>query len=358
MSEQSTQAEALVERLFGDLLGMGTIVGVFIGDRLGLYRALADGGPATSSDLAKRAGVEERYAREWLEHQAADGILDLTAADDDPLTRRFSLSLGHADVLTAEESLHYLAPFARTMVAGALRLPEILGAFRTGGGVPWALYGDDMREGQGDANRPLFLHSLARDYFAQIEDVHGRLSSEGARVADIGCGLGWSSIGIARGYPLANVDGYDLDEPSIERAREHAAEAGIADRVRFHARDAAEAEGSYDLVVAFECLHDMPRPVEVLRTMRQLAGDDGAVVIMDERAAEEFTAPGEEIDRLLYAYSLLVCLPDGLAHEESAGTGTVMRPSTLRRYALDAGFSDLEVLPLEHDFFRFYRLHQ
>jgi 2-polyprenyl-3-methyl-5-hydroxy-6-metoxy-1,4-benzoquinol methylase len=173
----------------------------------------------------------------------------------------------------------------------------------------------------------------------------------------VGCGLGWSSIGIALAYPDATVDGYDVDGPSIEAARRNAREAGVDDRVRFHAVDAATVEEDpYDAVFAFECVHDLSDPVGVLATMRRLAGERGAVVVMDERVAETFTAPGDDVERLMYGYSLLCCLADGMAHQPSAGTGTVMRPATLRRYAVDAGFADVEILDIENDFFRFYRL--
>jgi 2-polyprenyl-3-methyl-5-hydroxy-6-metoxy-1,4-benzoquinol methylase len=156
------------------------------------------------------------------------------------------------------------------------------------------------------------------------------------------------------------VDGYDLDEPSIAMAKANAAEAGLAGRVSFHARDASDSalSGRYDLVVAFETIHDMSRPVEALRTMRRLAGKSGAVIVMDERVEEAFSAPSHEIERFMYGVSVLFCLPTGLADQPSAGTGTVMRPATLRSYAQQAGFKDVEVLPIQHDFWRFYRLTQ
>jgi hypothetical protein len=154
------------------------------------------------------------------------------------------------------------------------------------------------------------------------------------------------------------VDGYDLDEASIELARANAAETEVADRVTFHVRDAGDPElaGSYQLVTVFEALHDMSQPVEALRALRGLVADDGAVIVMDERVADTFTAPGDEVERLMYTYSVLCCLPVGLADTPSAGTGTVMRADTMRRYASEAGFADVEVLPIEHEVFRFYRL--
>ena len=149
-----------------------------------------------------------------------------------------------------------------------------------------------------------------------------------------------------------------LDAASVELARENAAAAGLDDRVRFHLRDAGDPElsGRYDLVTVFEAIHDMSRPVEVLRALRSLAGDEGTVLVMDEKVADAFTAPGDEVERLMYTYSVLCCLPVGMAEQPSAATGTVMRTDTLRRYAQEAGFADVEVLPIEHDVFRFYRL--
>ena len=222
--------------------------------------------------------------------------------------------------------------------------------------MSWAQLGADAREGQAGANRPLFLGPLGREYLPSIPDVDAALRA-GGRVADVGCGLGWSSIGIALAYPDVTVDGYDVDAPSIEAARGNAREAGVDDRVRFRTVDAAAVTAeTYDAVFAFECIHDLPDPVGVLAAMRRLAGADGAVVVMDERVAETFTAPGDDVERLMYGYSLMCCLADGMAHQPSAGTGTVMRPSTLRRYAVEAGFADVEILDIANDFFRFYRL--
>ncbi|MSQ35741.1 MAG: class I SAM-dependent methyltransferase [Dehalococcoidia bacterium] len=334
-----------------------SIFAVYLGDRLGLYRALASGGPATAGELAARAGIAERYAREWLEQQAVNEIVDVTGASADAGLRRYALPAAHAAVLVDRDSLTYLTPFAALAGAVGAQLPALVEAYRTGGGVPWSAFGAEMREAQGDANRPMFLQQLAQEQLPQIADVHARLqAAPGARVADIGCGMGWSSIAIALGYPGVTVDGYDVDEPSVEAARVHAREHGVADRVRFHATDLAEASGGYDLVTAFECIHDMPRPVEVLATMRRLASGGDTVIVMDERVAEEFGAVGDPVERLMYGASLLICLPDGMLHQPTAATGTVMRPATLRAYARAVGFADIEVLPVAHDFFRFYRL--
>jgi 2-polyprenyl-3-methyl-5-hydroxy-6-metoxy-1,4-benzoquinol methylase len=268
------------------------------------------------------------------------------------------LPAGHDEVLLDQDSLNYLAYVARWLPSLGQAAPSLLDAFRTGGGVSWAAFGADAREAQAAQNRPSFLHLLGKEWLPAVEDVHARLAADPpARVADIGCGAGWSSIGLAKSYPNVQVDGFDLDEPTIALARENAAEHGVADRVRFQVRDVADqalAE-QYDLVMAFEMLHDLSRPVEALRVMRGLLAEGGAVVIMDEKVAERFTAPGDDIERLYYGFSTLCCLPAGMAEQPTAATGTVMRPDTLRQYALEAGFRDVEVLPIEHEQFRFYR---
>jgi 2-polyprenyl-3-methyl-5-hydroxy-6-metoxy-1,4-benzoquinol methylase len=358
-AEEVERRDALVGRLFQSMIGGAELLTIYVGDRLGLYRALTDGGPATPRELAARTTTHERYAREWLEQQAVAGILDVDDVNADENARRYSLSPAHAEVLLDQDSLNYLAPVGRFLVATALPMATLLKAFREGGGVSWTDYGEDAREGQAAFNRPAFLNLLGREWLPSIPDVHARLQADPpARVADIGCGGGWSSIGIAQAYPKVRVDGFDVDEPTIALARANATEAGLADRVSFQVRDAGDTalEGRYDLVLAFEMVHDLSRPVEVLRSMRKLAAESGAVIVVDERVGERFTAPSDEIERLMYTFSVLCCLPAGMSEQPSAGTGTVMRPATLRRYATEAGFRDVEILPIEHDMFRFYRL--
>jgi SAM-dependent methyltransferase len=355
------QRDALAERLFGAALGAYELMTVHLGDRLGYYRALAQGGEATSAELATATGTDERYAREWLEQQAVAGILEVDDPDAAPGERRFRLPVGHAEVLIDRDSLAHLTPLARYGVSFAHVLPAVEEAFRTGGGVSWEEYGRLGREAQADANRPVFANLLGSEWLPAIADVHERLLADPpARVADVACGAGWSSIAIARAYPKVTVDAYDLDEASVELARANLAGTNVADRVTFRHQDAGDPAlaGSYQLVTVFEALHDMSRPVEVLRALRGLAAEDGAVVVMDERVADTFTAPGDEVERLMYTYSVLCCLPVGLADQPSAGTGTVMRVDTVRRYAAEAGFAEVEVLPIEHEIFRFYRLHR
>jgi 2-polyprenyl-3-methyl-5-hydroxy-6-metoxy-1,4-benzoquinol methylase len=351
--------DELAERLFQSVLAFFDVHAVDLGHRLGFYRALAAAGSATSAELAAATGTSERYVREWLEQQATSGILAVDDPAAEPGARRFSIPAGHDEVLLDADSLMHVAPIARLAVAAARPLPQLVEAYRTGGGVPYADYGHDFHENQGAGNRPAFVHQLAAEWFPAIPDVHARLRADPpARVGDVGAGTAWSSIAIARAYPNARVDAIDADESSIGLARANVEQSGLGDRIEVLHRDAgdAELEGSYDVVTVFEAVHDMARPVEVLRALRGMLADGGAVVVADERVAEEFTAPGDDVERMMYGWSILHCLAVGMVEQPSAATGTVMRPATLERYARDAGFGGFEVLPIEHDTFRFYLL--
>jgi SAM-dependent methyltransferase len=311
----------------------------------------------TVTDLAQGSGIHPRYAREWLEQQTVAGLLEVEDAGAPAAERRYTISGAHAAVLCDRESLAYLTPFARMLAAAAAQMPRLLEAYRSGGGLGWSDYGELMRTAQAEANRPLFLKVLGSEWLPSLPDVDAALR-DGGKVADIGCGDGWSSIGIARAYPAVTVDGYDVDGDSIGAARDHAASYGLSERVRFTQVDAASVptSGDYDLVAAFECIHDLPDPAGVLRAARRMVRPGGTVLVMDERVPDDFTGPGDPVEQLMYGISMLICLPDGLSHPHSVGTGTVMRRDTLRQYARDAGFDDVEVLPVEHEMFRFYRL--
>ncbi|NLG22713.1 MAG: class I SAM-dependent methyltransferase [Actinomycetales bacterium] len=348
-------ADAFGERLFDAMLGTFDVLAVAIGDQLDLYRPLV-GRWLTSVELAEETRVHERYAREWLEQQCASGILEVADPTRGPRHRQFTLPASHAAVLVPNDTPAYLTPFARVIAAAAVQLPALLEAYRSGGGVPWSDYGPAMRTGQGDANRGLFLTSLAQDWVPRIPGAAAALAAGGA-VLDVGCGEGWSTIALALGFPEARVIGVDVDEASVLAAQAHAREHGVGDRVTFRHADAAELAGQdADVVLAFECVHDMPDPVSVLAAMRAAAAPGAPVVVMDERVGEHFSGAADDVERLMYGMSLMICLPDGMSHDDSVGTGTVMRPGTLHGYARAAGFADVEVLDIDNDLFRFYLL--
>ncbi|MFF2495312.1 class I SAM-dependent methyltransferase [Agromyces sp. NPDC058064] len=341
--------------VFDRFLGAMETLSIHIGSSLGLYAALRDA-PATPAELAARTGIDRRYAREWLEQQATAGILDV---DRDDGTERFRLPAAQAEVLTDRASLGYSAPLADMFAAVALRVPDLTDAYRTGRGVPWAAFGAAVRDGQGDINRPWFENVLAKA-LASVPRVHEVLSRPDAGIADVACGHGWSTIGLARAYPDAIVDGFDIDAPAIEAAREHA--AGLENVTFSELRGehlADEGEDRYDAAFVFEALHDMPDPVAVLSSIGRAVRSDGAVVVMDEAVAETFSPPGDDTERAMYGYSLLICLPDSMSTPDSVATGTVMRRATLERYAHEAGFSAVSILPIDgFAAFRFYLLER
>jgi 2-polyprenyl-3-methyl-5-hydroxy-6-metoxy-1,4-benzoquinol methylase len=353
------QTELFVEKILQSTRGTFEMFGMYLGVRLGYYKALSDSGMLNSTELAERTGSDERYTREWLEQQAVTGFLEVDDESAAERSRRYGLPEAYQEVLVDENSLNYLGALP-IILAGAVRpIHAVVEAYQTGEGVPYRDYGRDLIEGQAGMNRAMFLKEMGSSWLPAVIDVHERLlSNPPARVADVGTGAGWSSIAIAKSYPKAQVDGFDLDQPSIEMARRNACEARIDDRVKFHVRDAADPKlaGKYDLVTAFECIHDMTDPVSALKAMRNLAGAQGTVLVIDERVGDSFSVSGNDVDWMMYGWSILHCLPVGRADQPSAETGTVMRPGTLRRYAKAAGFKEIQILPIANYFFQFYRL--
>ena len=356
--QPASATEALVERLFNATIDCLEVASVHIGGRLGFYRALAADGDTTAGDLALRTGTAERYAREWLDQQAIAGFLTVDDPDAAPEARRYRLPAGYRAVLVDEDDLNFLTPLAGIAVDVVLPMEQLLDAYRSGTGVPFETYGPDLVDAIGAINRPQFLN-LTGDWLGSIPEVDARLrATPPARVGDVAPGTAQSSIAIARAYPGVSVDAIDVDATSIERARHNVVAAGLDGRVRPVLRDASDGDlgGPYDLVTIFEALHDMNHPVDALRAVRASLAVGGSVVIADERVARRFAPPGDEIERLNYGFSILHCLAVGLLDDDSAGTGTVIRPETVRTYAREAGFTRIEVLPIEHDFWRFYRL--
>jgi 2-polyprenyl-3-methyl-5-hydroxy-6-metoxy-1,4-benzoquinol methylase len=344
----------LDEHLLEATTGTLELFGIYLGDRLGLYRALRTAGAVTPDELGATAGIAPRYAREWLEQQAVAGVLEVNGTDGD---RRFRLPEAHAGILADPASIDHMAPFSRMLVGIARVLDEVAAAYRTGNGVPYVRYGADFRSGQGDINRPVFSTALVDEWLPALAggEIARRLA-DGGRVADLGCGQGWSSIAVARAFPQAEVWGIDGDVASIEDARERARTAGV--RVRFEAVDAAEiaASGPFDAVLCLEMLHDLARPAEVLAAARQALADDGVVLVADEAVAPEFTAPGDQLERMMYGWSIVHCLPAAMADQPSAAIGTVIRERTVRALAAEAGFGAVEVLSVDGGFFRLYEL--
>lgn len=354
----TSRAGELAGRIFQSMIGFQEISGIYLGDKLGLYRSLHEDGPASSVGLASRLDMDERYLREWLEYQAVSGYLEVDDVAQSACERVYSLPAEFAPVLVEPESPYYMAPVGPALMGSVRPIDQLVGAYRTGAGVPFEDYGPDMVCGIAAFNRPAFMNSLGQEWIPAMPDVHAALQRPGAKVADIGMGMAWSSIAIAKAYPNATVDGYDLDEASVNGAQDNIRQSGMSDRVNAQVRDAGDPalSGKYDLACAFECIHDMSNPVGALSAMRRLAGDRGAVLVVDEKVQHEFTVPGDDVERMMYGFSVVHCLPVGRVETPSVATGAVIRQSIMERYALEAGFTEIELLPIENDFFRFYRM--
>jgi SAM-dependent methyltransferase len=358
--ELTADDEAKVEELAGNLfmacLATVELANVELGVRLGLYEALAGAGAMTPGALAAKAGIAERYAQEWLEQQAVAGIVDVEDTAKPALERRFTLSNAHAHVLLDDDSEACMKPCAAVVPWVGKAIDIMVEEFRRGDGAAFGLF--DLHDIQAAFTRPVFANRLTQSWLPALPDVQAKLDAgDRVRIAEVGCGEGLAAITIARAYPNAEIDGFDLDEASIASARKAAADAGVRDRARFEVRDAADPTiaGDYDLVMAIEMLHDVPDPVGILRTMKTLAGASGAVLVVDERTEDTFTVPTNEMERFFYSFSTLHCLAVSM-QDGGAGTGTVMRGDTVRDYARAAGFDDIEVLPVEHPQFVLYRM--
>lgn len=351
----SFSEEHLSDRLFQALVHTLELFGVYLGKRLGLYTTLHAHGPLSPGGLAAAAGIAERYAREWLEQQAVAGLLAVDDAGKPAAERRYSLPTQHVGVLVDPDHAAHLAPFAEMAAGIGGALEHVVGAYRSGGGVPYAAYGAAFVSGQGGINRPAFQQDLTGAWLPAIPDLHHRLAADPpALVADVGCGVGWSTLALARAYPRARVVGYDADAASITEARARAAAAGLT--VRFEQKGAEAVEGPLDLILVLEALHDMARPTRALAALRAALAPGGTVLVADERVSERFVAPGDTVERMMYGWSVVHCLPVAMAEQPSEAIGTAIRPEIVQRCAREAGFARCEVLAIDNPLFRFYRL--
>ena len=353
MSETDT---SLDERLLESAVGTLEIFGVYLGRRLGLYGAIAEAGSVTPGELAASAGINDRYAREWLEQQAVSGYLTVTSGASDAAGRSYGLSEEQAAVLVREDDPAHVSPLASAMAGIAGVLDRVVDAYRTGGGVPYRAYGEDFRLGQGGINRPAFTSDLITDWIPSSPAVHKKLAGENVRIAEVGSGQGWAAIALAGAYPKAEVVGFDADSASIEDARRFAAERDVDVRFESVPGETIADYGPFDVVLVLETLHDLSRPLEVLSSIRKSLSNDGVLLVADERVAESFGAPGDLLERMMYGWSITHCLPASMADQPSVGLGTVLRPDTVRRLGADAGFEKVDVLDTDAGFFRLYTM--
>jgi SAM-dependent methyltransferase len=320
---------AFIGRAIDDWGALTSAALIVIGDRLGLYSALDSGGPATPSELAARTGTVERYVRPWLINQAAGGYLEY-----DPSAGRFRLPPEHARALESLAGGYYL------LTAAMKAEPRISRAFKTGAGMLWAEHDPDLFTGTENFFRPGYEQNLVQSWIPALEGVEGRLQS-GARVADVGCGHGASTLIMARAYPRSSFVGFDNHEPSILRARHVAMETGLSDRVRFEVAGAdgypAEPNG-YDLIAFFDCLHDMGDPVGAIRHAARSLAEDGTVLVVEPMAGERIEDNLNPVGRIYAGGSVLVCTPHAMA-EGGTALGTIATDATLHEVASAGGLA-------------------
>ena len=358
VATEANPIEDLVGRLFMEGVGTMHVLTVYLGVKLGLWRALTEGGAQTVAELADATSLDPWYVHEWLQAETIAGLV--TADGDDLWTARFTAAEGIGEVLVEETSPAYLGGLALACSALGGVLPDLVEAFRTGAGVSYETYGPEAVAAQAAFNRPAYVNDLAANWIGAYPELTARLSDEKnpARVADVGCGVGWAAIELAKAFPHARIDGFDADEESISQARRNAAEHGVADRVTFEVVDAKTGgygDTKYDLILFLECVHDMGRPVEALAQARNAMAEGGSVIVMDERTGDTIQI-GDPTEQFFGCCSVLWCLPQSRVVPDCEAPGTVMRQSTFEAIAKRAGWSGVEVLDIEHDFFRFYCL--
>ena len=330
---EPAEVEAFAGRAIGDLAGAMATVLCAIGDRVGLFRALA-AGPATAAELATRAGADERYVLEWARGLAAAGYLE---ADRD--SGRFALPPAHAAVLAEEGGVFFLGGGYEELAGMLQVLGRVAEAFRTGGGVPQAAYPDVAYEGMARFTRSWFDHHLVDTWLPLVPGLEERLKA-GVRWADVGCGAGRAVIRLARAFPRSEFVGFDYHEASIERAREAAAEAGVADRITFEVATAKGYPGSgYDFVCVFDCLHDMGDPVGASRHVFETLAPGGTWMIVEPYASDRLEDNLNPVGRMFYAASTTICTPASLAQEVGLALGAQAGEARLTEVITAGGFT-------------------
>ncbi len=341
---------ALAGRVLNDWGGAHIVALAYVGDRLGIYRALADRGPMTSQQIADRTGLNERYVREWASAMAASEYIEY-----DPSAEAFSLSPEQRVVLADEGGPGFLGGGFQYAQMCAEQVPQLMQAFQKGGGIPFADFGE-IGEAIERLFGPGYESAAASQWLPELGDVYERIKA-GAEVAEVGCGAGQALLPVARAFPNSRFTGYDIDEGSILRAKTRAAEAGVADRVSFEltaAEDIPRRE-AFDLVMAFNCIHDMANPRGALAGIHRALKPDGAFLWSEANVSGRLEENINPLGRLLYATSAMHCMTVSLAHG-GEGLGNVIGDEQAQELGREAGFSAFEKLSVEHPFHKLFLL--
>src|SRR5262245_23148125 len=329
-----TKLNQFIGQMLGDLGGASSIAMVRIGDVLGLYATLRAKGPMTCTQLAKAAGVNERYLREWLSHQAASNYLDYDAKSE-----TFGLSPEQAMVFANEDSPVYMMGGFDVMAALLDNQPKVQAAFKSGGGVAWGGQAGCMSCAVARFFRPGYHNHLVKEWLPALDGVVDRLE-RGAKVADVGCGHGWSTVLMAQAFPRSQFIGYDFHPGSIEEAQAHAMAHGVAENTRFEVGLAKDYPGTdFDLVTCFDCLHDMGDPAGTAAHVCKSLKQDGTWMIVEPMAGDRLEQNLNPVGRLYYAGSTMVCIPTSLSQEVGAGLGAQAGEAKLREVVTKGGFA-------------------
>jgi SAM-dependent methyltransferase len=334
MAADPGRLEAFVGKMAGDMGAAMSASLVQLGDRLGLYKAMAEAGPSTSSTLAAHAGVNERNLREWLSAQAASGYVDY-----DPATSKFSLNDEQAMVFADEGGPAFMAGGFGLIAAMFIDEPNVAEAFKTGRGLGWHEHSQCLFRGTERFFRPGYNANLVSAWIPALDGVEARLN-EGVSVADIGCGHGASTVLMAKAYPNSRFMGFDYHAPSIERAREAARDEGLADRVRFETASAKDFPGEgYGLVTIFDALHDMGDPVGAATHIRERLAPDGTFMLVEPNAHDDLSGNLNPVGRMFYSASTMICTPASMNQEVALALGAQAGEARLKAVADQAGFT-------------------
>lgn len=347
------RAATFSAQVSGDFGGAMISALAYIGDRLGIFDVLADGKPRTSVQLADDTGLNERYLREWAAALAASEYLNY-----EPASGSFRLTPEQAAVLVDRESPFYMAGSFLYAQASIRQLPGLIDAFRHGGGVAFADFGPEISE----AIERLFANgyraAVETQWIPAVPGLAARLTA-GAEVAEVGCGAGQALIPVARAFARSHFTGYDTDPVSVERARQRAKASGVADRAKFERVPAEQIPDAdrFDLMMAFNCIHDMAQPVDALKGIRRALTPGGVFLWSEARASDRLEENVGPMGRLLYAASAMHCMTVSLAHE-GMGLGAVVGEAAVRRLSQDAGFASCEPMAVEHAYHRLFLLRK
>jgi 2-polyprenyl-3-methyl-5-hydroxy-6-metoxy-1,4-benzoquinol methylase len=328
-----SKLDAFLGRMVGDLGAVATGALVVLGDRLGLYKAMQAGDRMTAAELARRTGTHERYVREWLSAQAAAGYVEYDRDED-----TFYLNAEQATVFADEDSPAFMAGGFEGLSAFWIDEQKVSEAFRSGKGLAWHDHSACLFRGTERFFRPGYNANLVSSWLPALDGVVDKLK-QGARVADVGCGHGASTVVMARAFPQSHFTGFDYHPASIERARNAAAEAGVAANTSFEVAQAKTYRGTYDLVAFFDCLHDMGDPVGASAHVRETLKPDGTWMIVEPFAHDQLAANLNPIGRVYYAASTMVCTPASLAQEVGLGLGAQAGEVRLRQVVCAGGFT-------------------